>query len=299
MNKKLLKNILLFLLMFLVSFIYSFFFTTVYNDEIWNYGFSYNIASGLVPYRDFGMLQTPFYFFLASFFIKVFGNFLFSFHIFNSIIFAGILYIAYNNLNYKSFILFPLIFLNCYPSYNFLSILILLVILILVDANFKYKDYVIGLLIGIMFLTKQNIGICLLVPLVFYSRNKIKGLIGFSTPIIILAIYLIYNNSLFAFIDYCFLGMFDFGESNGIWLFFPIEVIVCLLMLFKLLKSKFKDKKLFYLLMYQIVTAPIFDDYHFMIGFIPVLYYFLFSIELENYKVKYYIIIMYIRINNL
>lgn len=291
MNKNLVKKVLCFLFIYIICFVYSFFFTTVYNDEIWNYGFSYNIASGLVPYKDFGMLQTPLFFFLASIFIKLFGNYLFVFHMFNSIIFAGIIYISYNKLKYKSFILVPMIFLNCYPGYNLLSLLILLIIINLVDEEFRYKDYIIGFLVGIMFLTKQHLGVCLLLPLLCYSKNKIKALIGFLTPIVLLLIYLIFNNALFEFLDYCFLGIFDFGESNDIWLFFPIEAIICLIMVYKLLKSKFKCKELFYILMYQIVTVPIFDDYHFMIGFIPVLFYFLMVKKIACYKIKYFVII--------
>ena len=35
-------------------------------DEIWNYGFSYNMASGYLPYRDFNMIITPLFNFLIS-----------------------------------------------------------------------------------------------------------------------------------------------------------------------------------------------------------------------------------------
>ena len=129
------NKILVFSLIYIICFIYSFFFSTVYNDEIWNYGFSYNIASGLVPYRDFGMLQTPLYFFLASFFIRIFGNYLFSFHLFNSFILAGIIYIIFKTLKYKGFILIPFIFLSCYPGYNIFSVLILLIILCLTGCK--------------------------------------------------------------------------------------------------------------------------------------------------------------------
>ena len=285
------KKIFLFLGIYVLCFIYSFFFSTVYNDEIWNYGFAYNIASGLIPYRDFGMLQTPLYFYLASIFIKIFGNYLYSFHLFNSIVLACIIFICYEKLGKKSFILLPFIFLNCYPGYNIFSVLLMLILVNITDKDFVYKDFFMGLLLGLMFLTKQHIGICLLVPLLFYSKNRIKGIIGFISPIMLLVIYLIFNNALYEFIDYAFLGIFEFGENNGIWLFFPVEVIICFIIAYKLFKSKFGNRRLFYILMYQIVTVPIFDDYHFMIGFIPVLYYILLVSNIENYKIKYYIII--------
>ena len=28
-------------------------------DEIWNFNFARNIANGLIPYKDFNMVQTP------------------------------------------------------------------------------------------------------------------------------------------------------------------------------------------------------------------------------------------------
>lgn len=293
MKKERFKKILLFLFICILCFLYNFFVSTIYNDEIWNYGFSYNIASGLIPYKDFGMLQTPLYFFFASIFIKVFGSYLFSFHLFNSIVVASIIYLVYRKLGIKGFILIPLIFFNSFPGYNIFSVLIILIIINLVNIEFKYKDYVLGLLVGIMFLTKQNIGICLFIPLIYYSKNKLKGLIGMISPIIIFFAYLIWNNALYDFVNYAIFGMFDFGESNKVWLFFPVEVIVCLGILYKLFKSKFKDRRLFYLLMYQIVTAPIFDDYHFIIGFIPVLYYILLVVNIKKYKIKYFIVISF------
>lgn len=290
-NLKIKKKLGIFLLIYVVCFIYSFFFSTVYNDEIWNYGFAYNIASGLVPYRDFNLVITPLYSFLAAVFLKLFGNYLISFHLFNSIIFTTIVYIIYDKLNYKGFILLPLVFLNCYPGYNMLSMLLVLLIINITDKDLKNKDSIIGLLVGLMFLTKQHIGICFFLPLLYYSKNKLKGLISFLIPIFCLLVYLIINEAFFKFIDYCFLGLLEFGNSNNILLFLPFEIIVCIVILYKLFKSKFENKQLFYVLMYQAVTVPIFDDYHFMIGIIPCIYYLLFICNVERYKIKYFIII--------
>lgn len=291
MRKKIIKGVLLFLGIYLLCFLYSFFIAGFFNDEIWNYGFSYNIASGMVPYKDFNMVVTPLYAILSSFFIRIFGSYLFSIHLFNSLIVSGIIYLIYKKLGVKGLILVPVIFFNCYPGYNIFSVLIISIILNLVDKEFKYKDYVLGLFVGVMFLIKQNLGVCLFIPLLFYSKNKLKALIGLISPIILLIIYLIWNSAFYQFIDYAILGIFDFGESNSIWLFFPVEVIVCLWLVYKLFKSKFKDSQILYILMYQIVTVPIFDDYHFIVGFIPVFYYILSVVDIKHYKIKYFIII--------
>ena len=85
-NRKVIKNIFLFVIIFSIVFCITFFATECYLDEIWNYGFSYNIANGLVPYRDFNMLQTPLLFYLGSLFINAFGHHLWSVNILNSLI---------------------------------------------------------------------------------------------------------------------------------------------------------------------------------------------------------------------
>ena len=59
------------------------------------------------------------------------------------------------------------------------------------------------------------------------------------------------------FIDYCILGLLNFGNSNSVYLFLPLEIIICLILLFLLIKSKFNNKDLFYISMFQIITIPI------------------------------------------
>lgn len=41
-------------------------------DEIWNYNFAKNIADGLIPYKDFNMLQTPLLPFINGLILKIF-----------------------------------------------------------------------------------------------------------------------------------------------------------------------------------------------------------------------------------
>ena len=76
MNKVMLKYIFVFILSFLFSFVFFYVFQSIYCDEVWVYGFSYNISKGMIIYRDFNVLQMPLYFFIASLFIKIFGNYL-------------------------------------------------------------------------------------------------------------------------------------------------------------------------------------------------------------------------------
>ena len=59
MKKEKTHNLLLFILIFLA--ILSIVLIKPLNnlDEIWNYNFARNIANGLVPYKEFNMLQMP------------------------------------------------------------------------------------------------------------------------------------------------------------------------------------------------------------------------------------------------
>ena len=85
-NKEFLKLLIIFAVFFVISFCYKIFFLPLNGDEIWCYGFSYNIAKGLVIYRDFNVMVTPLYFFLSSIFIHLFGNYLISIHLFDCIL---------------------------------------------------------------------------------------------------------------------------------------------------------------------------------------------------------------------
>ena len=55
-------------------------------DEIWNYGFMHNIYEGLIPYKDFNMVITPFFPFLFSLMFHVFSSNLLVVNIFQALI---------------------------------------------------------------------------------------------------------------------------------------------------------------------------------------------------------------------
>ena len=57
--KKNKNNYIELIIIFILTFLFTILNKVTY-DEIWNYGFSYNIANGLMPYRDFNMVLTSF-----------------------------------------------------------------------------------------------------------------------------------------------------------------------------------------------------------------------------------------------
>ena len=74
MKKNIIK-IIIGLLMVALATAHSYYFTHLYShDEIWIYGFGTNIVDGLIPYKDFNMVITPFFPYLLSIVLSIFGK---------------------------------------------------------------------------------------------------------------------------------------------------------------------------------------------------------------------------------
>ena len=71
LNKK--YQILEITLIFILTLLFNLICITINGDEIWNYGFAYNIATGLIPYKDFNMIVTPLFPMISAIFMKIFG----------------------------------------------------------------------------------------------------------------------------------------------------------------------------------------------------------------------------------
>ena len=55
------RTIISCILLFLIILLVNLLLIPNNMDEIWNYGFSYAIRLGEIPYRDFNMVLPPFY----------------------------------------------------------------------------------------------------------------------------------------------------------------------------------------------------------------------------------------------
>lgn len=275
-------QILELIIIFILTLLFNLICNKLTNDEIWNYGFIYNISTGLIPYKDFNMIITPLYPILGALFLSVFGKNFLSYHIFNSIICTTIFYNMKKTVPKNYYIIYSIFLLFSSPNYNSLCILLLYILIQMEDK--KSNDYLIGIVLGLTFLTKQNIGIYLCLPTLFIKNiNKIiKRIIGYIIPNIILLLYLIYNNTLYKLIDYVFLGIESFTKEN-----FLIDKISLILVItssiyltYQYLKKK--DIKIMYLLCFQLLVFPIIDQYHTMITIIPTLGYLLNKINLNK-----------------
>lgn len=240
------------------------------NDLIWNYGFSYNIASGLTMYKDFNMVITPLYPTLCGLFMRLFGNNFISFNIINTLLISSMYYFIYKKYPKTFLPSFVLLSFIIRPSYNFLVMFLLLILLNIKEDN----DYLIGFLLGLVVLTKQSF-LLLIIPSIIYIKkpNKIiKRIIGFIIPVLITLIYMISANSLYSFINYTFLGLFSFGSKNSFLNIGTVIIIALVIYLFTYY-LKHKDVKVLYLIAYQIMAYPIFNVMHVLFSIIPVIIY--------------------------
>ena len=191
-----LKYIFLFFFFLLALVIFGY-----YNnqfDSIWNYGYSYAISIGEIPYRDFTLLTTPLFPCVFSIGLRLFGHDNIVFLIEQAILLTITFYFLFRIFGKKAWIMllvmcFP--FLNgIIPTYNYFAFFLIVVVIFLEKE--KKSDYLIGVLLGLIFLTKQSIGVFLLIPtfLLYYKdwRKIVRRLIPFFVLLVLFFLYLIH-----------------------------------------------------------------------------------------------------------
>lgn len=243
-----------------------------FGDTIVNYGFSYAITRGEVPYVDYNLIIPLFSPFLYSIFLFIFKSFLF-YYIVQAIFVVLFFIVLFKLLNNKWSLLLPIVFLGfpipivtiLFPGYNF--ILLFLLILVIYCEVVGKSDYLIGFLLGLMILTKHTLGILFLLPSFLYLKQpkKIgKRFLGCCIPIIVFVLYLFISHSFFEFINLCLLGLFDFAGKNGTvmdyWLWIPF--LFCIgYVIFCIVKQK-NEPFPYYVLISSLFVYPLFDAYH-------------------------------------
>lgn len=287
------KTLIIFTLLFIFTFFVNFY-AVSNNDLIWNYGFCYNVAKGLKMYKDFNMVITPLFPTIFGLLMKLFGNNTIIFFLFNTLVPLTIYYIVYKY--YKKVFIETIILITfiSIPNYNLLCMLFLFLLFILEDKN--KNDYLIGIILGLVFLTKSPMGILTLASLYYIKDIKkiIKRFIGFMIPNIIYIIYFYINNTLLDYINYAFGSLFDFATKNvrsGVGILIFVVSIILIIYLYK----KKKDIKLIYILLFQIMSYPIFNGVHLLYSAIPLMFYILLNIDNKIYiKYKKYFVIVLI-----
>ena len=282
---KIIKIIIPYVFLFIFIVLFNIFLVPNNMDEVWNYGFSLAIRMGEIPYNDFNMVIPPFYPLLMSFSLFLFKNYL-SFIILHGLFMTFAFYLAFKMYKDKALylLIISIIFINCiYPTYNSFIIILLILTLYLEQSEIKHKDLFIGIIIGLSFLTKQSIGIVLIIPWLLKIKdiNLKKRIIGFIIPNIVSLLYLVICSNFINYIDQCFLGLIDFSSNSGTFnimciIIFSIITICSLI----ICRKKYTINNLYILFAYTIFI-PTFDILH--------LYYVLFFFVLfiiNNYELK-------------
>lgn len=251
MNKKKIINILiqfsifaLSLVLFLVARLTA---PATDLDEIWNYNTANAFAMGLIPYKQVSMITTQLLPMINSIFLKIFFNGIITYRVVMGIIFALIvlfIYLIIRELSNKrllsyicAFFMGTLLIKNFLLDYNYLFLLIVLMIAFLEvrdlkkNENFNFNhNLCVGLLTGLAFLTKQTIGLLLIIVVIFevfiYMKKtgfdlkitkfiKLIGvrIFGMMIPITMFLIYLGVNGAFNDFINYAIKGVREFSNS--------------------------------------------------------------------------------------
>ena len=213
-------------------------------DEIWNYNFARNVANGLIPYKDFNMLQMPLLPLICGLMLKITTNQLFVMRIIASISCSTIIFLIFKifkllRINNKLIVVY--IFLIGYLfhdilciDYNWVSLLLVLIIIYYEIKQYKENnkmlaanpkiDIFLGIIAGLTFLLKQTSGLLICIALLgnklidirnkedfkIYIKSFIYRLIGILIPTALMFIYLVLNNAFSDFISYTLKGASSF-----------------------------------------------------------------------------------------
>ena len=214
-------------------------------DEIWNYNFARCIANGLLPYKDFNMVQTPLLPIICGTILKLTFNELFIMRILAVILMTMCLFVIYKILeilNIHTYIvkisiigIYLLLYKYFCIDYNFCVLLIILFVIYIeiknkkekiMEAQFKH-DFLLGILVGTSILFKQTTGLALILVFTFYKillANKkqdfktglniiISRTYGVLIPIGIFLIYLAKNNIWKDFLNYTVYSLNTFSNK--------------------------------------------------------------------------------------
>lgn len=273
-------------------------------DEIWNFNFSNCISNGLVPYKDFSIIQMPFLPFVLGILLKLTAKELIVMRIAATILWFLIYILIFKIFKilkikeamcYLCIFIFSLIFKDYYCiDYNIFSVFLTLIVVICElknDYDNKKNNFIIGILGGLTILTKQTIGltVCAIIVLykvllLFKTRNKkdiiliiLLRVIGIIIPLIFFLTYLLCTNSITYFFDYAVFGLKTFSNKisyinlvfNKYFFIRELSILIPVYWFIYLLYFiKKQNQKYLIILMYSIASFilafPISDNIHFL-----------------------------------
>lgn len=291
------------------------------GDELWNYSFAKNISEGMVPYRDFNIVQTPLSAYIPAFFMALFGRGLFIHRLVGLFLLFAITAVCYHlckKVTGSIFIgLITSLFVACVClpfyiyNYNYLSAFIILVIFEIEQLQKKESmgwNILVGLLVGILILVKQNTGfmlilanlvVCIINVLKFKMDKKIQiaRVCASMIPGAIFVVYMLITGAFNEFIDYAVVGVSTFvhrstiidliAEAPFFVLYIAFIVFAYGYMLISIRKNGATPTQLAGLLFasaWLMITYPLFDSFHLVCVYIVLAPVFLMFVKPKRYK---------------
>ncbi|MCD8131784.1 MAG: glycosyltransferase family 39 protein [Lachnospiraceae bacterium] len=244
---KYIKKHAVFIFFLIEALVIGFFQTLGNTDKLWNYVFAENIASGLLPYRDFNLLQTPFSCLVNALFLTIFGHHVVVIEILGSVLFTLICMRLYGlcrelGATRIASMIIPQVFLYlfCYNVFFEYSCLILFLQLCLLSADLialrgqkKLWDrplyqLALGVAAGLAILSKQTYGVfvagvswlgCLYTSVCLKKTKKETGVLlaartaGILIPCLCFLFYLLITGTFADFWDMAVAGISTFTSK--------------------------------------------------------------------------------------
>ena len=314
-DNKVKENISIIMFCIVMVSIYTFNVIIIPNDELWNFSNIYKMYNGNMIYKDCNVIITPLFFYIGEILFKIFSPNYLTFRIYNLSIYTVLYFLIYKLFRKlqiskaKSLTYLIIIFLITGriiligANYNMLALIFVLIGIIYNIRQSKTRFYSIiqGIIVFLVFMTKQNIGVLYILGLVTINilENKnikttikelIKTLITFLILLSIYCIYLILNNSLFDFVNYTMFSLLEFNVKNNMYdiymILFIIEIIIAIIIIILLKKMVSVDdvvkKRIITLMSFSIPIMfnayPIFNKSHIILSsiffMITVIYFF-------------------------
>lgn len=325
------ENLKVFLMLAITIFSLSISSSFGVNDELWNFSNIYKMNSGYEIYKDLNVIITPLFFYIGETLFKIMGANYFVFRIYNTIIYTLMYYLIYKLFltlkvekkiakTFTLIILLPTVIMVFMGSnYNVLSFdFVLLGIIMYIknyniniknqkinikNQNINIKNFILqGIILFLIFMTKQNIAVFYIVSLIILSiinLNRIKfkqsilGLMISGLVFILLnsifITYLMFTQNLYNAINFTILGIGEFRNniitesiiSIIIVAIFDVLIIFCFenkkINLDKSIKNNLKILICFAIPM-LLIAYPLFNKYHcavaILISVITLLYFF-------------------------
>ena len=291
------ENIFIIFFIILITIGYCFDVYLGRGDEIWNFQNICKMLNGYKIYTDANVITTPLFHFIGFLFLKIFGQNILVFRIYNLFIMIIMYFLIYKILEklcknkFSIFVYFFIIMIEtimlCAGGANYNALAINFVLLG-VYLNLKWieekkqHNAIQGIIMFLVLFTKQNIGVFYILGICLYQLIKEKNIKNIIKQMVTLGIFVGISMIIFIhfdifndFINYAVLGIGEFAKENiGGSIINLIKVLcfaifVSILTVFlikkKIMQDEDKNKLLLLVILsipLMLIGYPIYNEYH-------------------------------------